>query len=220
MTLTFPNAYEYIVTFENNVTPGISWRNTVSFHSPTVPVESDGIIAALNQFFTDCVHTDVNVVQAAVYNWTRGGPSPYPSGLPLFVVPINAVGNADAAWGYTGSELGVGGEVCMRLKKTNTGGLKPGRLFMRGILREADTGAPSGGKWTLKSGTPITPTQEQLVVQNSGLINYLGKHSLYPQYLQDIAYSKKHGTVGPAFTVYDIVLDGVTTNKISRKGKK
>lgn len=218
--LPWPNTYEYIVTQQNNIDPTIEFRNTVSFFSPTVPTPSDGIIVALNAYFNSMVHSDVNTIQCAVYKWVRGGPSPYPTGLPIFVLPINVAGVADAAWGYSGSEKGVGGEVCLRIKKTNTGGLKPGRLYLRGLLRENDVIAESGGRWVFQSGTPITSAKHALIVQSTGLLNYLGTHLLNPEYLFDVAYSKKHTTVGPGEMVFDLTMEGPTTNKISRKSRR
>lgn len=217
---TFPNTYEAIVEFQNISQPQFKWRNTVSFFSPTVPTPTDGIIVALVAFFTDMVHTDVNFVQLVCYNWARGGPQPYPTGLPLFTLPVGVAGTADAAWGYSGAEVGTGGEVVLRLDKTISGGLKPGKLFLRGLIREGDTGAASGGTWTLASGTPLTAAKLELIVQNSGLLDYLGTHSLHPQYLFDVAYSKKHDTAGPGHIVFDIDFHGVTTNKLSRKNRR
>jgi len=217
---TWSDGYEAIVTYQNISQPEYKWRNTYVFHDDHVPVAGDGIIIALIAFAQAMVHTDVNLVQLEVYNWVRGGPSPYPGGLPLLVVPVGAAGTADAAWGYSGSETGVGGEVCLRIDRIPSGPLKHGRLFLRGLIREGDTGAASGGKWTFASGTPLTALKLGDILVSTSLGEYIGLTTADPMYLMEVAYSKKHGTVGPAYPTASWEFIGPTTNKISRKSHR
>lgn len=220
MAVTLPGVYTFIAEFQNISDPSIQWRNTIEFRSNTVPLVTDPIVTALNEFFMRMVHPDVNYVKRSVYNWARGA-QPYPQGLPLFTDSTVVQGIADSTWG---SALGptyspTGGEVCMRVDHETSSQGKPGRNFFRGLLGEENVAALSAGKWFLLIAIAVLQTILDNITSTTGLNSFFGAGSGGVQ-LGVVRYSAKHATTPTFSPMTSMRIMGVTTNKRTRKSKK
>jgi len=220
--VTLANHYDCIATYQNNVDPSIRWRNTYTFHSDAVPVPNAGILAAIGTFAVGMVHSDVSLVELAVYNWSRGR-QPYPTGSPLFIENAPAVGTADTEWPHlTSPYLPPGGEVTLRCDHTPQTSGKPGRSFFRALLGESDISSFSGGKWTLKPPVTLANLQGDLnaLLLASSLRTYMSAGAPGGQSLVIVRFSKKLDVVFGSTLVTNFSLFGPTTNKNRRTSKR
>ena len=217
--VTLPTVYTAIYEMVNHADPTIKFRNTYDFHSPTIPTPADPLFAALTGLQSSMTWDDCDMIEVRVYPWSRG-PNTYPSGLPIFTIPVNAPGAAQIAWAITTTDVANGGEVCLRIDRAHNGIGKPGRLFYRTIPRASDVQAVSGGRWSIVSGSHFDSAHFDSIKTNTGIKTYLVGGGSTNSFLAMVQYSPKHKVVNGYELLTDFVFRGVTTNKTTRKNKK
>ena len=220
--VTLANAYDAIVTYQNIGDPAVRWRNTYTFHSDTVPIPGAGIVGAIGTFAVGMVHSDVELVELSVYNWSRGR-LPYPSGSPLFSTISANPGLADSHWPHlTTPYTANAGEVSLRSDHQPQTAGKPGRSFFRALLGAGDITAISGGRWSLKSPVSTAGLQSDMeaLLTVSTLKTYMSAGAPGGQELVVVRFSKKLNAVFGSTLVTDFVVLGVTTNKNRRTSRR
>lgn len=218
---TLPGVYTFIVEYQNIAQPSVQWRNTYDFFQSSLPQVGDSIANALRQWAQSMIHADARMFKASVYNWAKGR-LPYPQGQPIWSESLNVTGTAETAWSYPSGyvPLPVGGEVVLRVDREHFGGARPGRLFLRTLLQEADLQSPgSGQKWTLTTVSPITQAHLNSIVTGSGLNNFLNQTAPGTG-LCVVQYSPHTQTVHGFLPMTSFLLVGPSTNKQTRKNKK
>lgn len=217
--LFLPSVYSIVYEMQNIADPALKWRNTYDFHSPALPTPADPIFTALTNLQHSMTWSDSTLIEARVYNWAKGAP-PYPTGLPIFTIPLHSPGGAPLAWSANAGDTAAGGEVVLRVDRAHGGVGKPGRLFYRSIPRAADIQAISGGKWSIPGGSPFQPSQFATIKTATGINNFFQGGSSTTGNLVVVQYSPKHQTVSGYAVISDLIFVGVTTNKQTRKNKK
>jgi hypothetical protein len=219
MAITFPDYYDFIVTYQNNSNPKIKWRNTYTFYSATTPVLGAGIVAALATYTVGLIHSDASAVLFDVYNWARGR-QPYPLGSPIISYPAADAGTADTYWSHLVTPyVPAAGLICLRVDKPCDTAGKPGRNFLRGLLGEGDTDAVSGGPPLLT--TTVANLQANLgsVIAAAGLAVYFNAGT-GGQHLAQIRFGGKPAAVQGVSEINGFSVIEATANKLSRKNKK
>lgn len=219
MAVPLPNVYACIGIAHSGSNPAIKWRLTQDIHSAVVPTAADIVFSDLSDFWLAMIwDTDV-LEEIRVYNWVLGT-QPYPEGLPLFVIPYNLNGSASGDWVHTPSTTPqAGNDVVMRIDKEHNGIGKPGRSFMRNLIRSSDIVAADGSPWTFVSGTPFTQEHLDSIVASTGWGTHFSSGSASANAVV-VQASRKHDTVAGFGIITELALVGVSTNKPTRKGKK
>lgn len=217
--VTLPGTYDMIVEYQNASTPTVTWRNTYTFQSSVLPTLTTPIVAAIGSFAFNLVHSDVNYIGWKVYNWARGR-QPYPLGSPVLVDSFSSPGNAGTEFPslhvpYTPA----GGEVALRVDHEPATAGRPGRNFLRGLLGSGDLSAISGGRWNLVTPLANINANYQAVLNATGLSSFFGPGSGNAA-LVIVRYSPKTGIIHGVSLVNGFTPLGVTTVKLSRKGRK
>jgi hypothetical protein len=218
--VSLANVYDLIITMRNIANPDITWRNTYTFYSPTVPVVADPFPQHAVVFQQNMIWADCEIVEVSCYNWSRGT-QPYPSGMPLWTIIVAYAGTAVTHWGaqLQTPHVATGAEVVMRLDHSPAVGNKPGRNFYRGLLGMGDVASISVGKWILIIAIAIL----QAILDTIGNTTLFYQHlaaGASAQKLVVVRYSPKTHTVHGYTPVTAINLIDVTTNKKSRKNRR
>ncbi len=214
--VTAPNTYEIICEYENAANPTITWRNTYAYQKMSTPDPSDDIFTNLFPFASAMAQPDCNLVQFRVYKWVRGGPNPYPNGLPLFVIEHNSACNAPTLWGSAAAGDPLPGSCVLRMDRIHGGQGKPGHLFYRGLLHEGDVASVSGGPIVLTNTATYSQTHLDGIVATTHMDNHLAG-GLSASQLCIVQYSDKHNTLGSINNQINFTLIGATQNKKTRK---
>jgi hypothetical protein len=219
--VTLPGVYTMLVEYANTSDPSKTWRNTYDFFQSSLPQIGDSFANAMRQWAISMIHADAHLAKVAVYNWAKGR-QPYPTGQPIWSESLTTAGTAEVAWVYPGGYVPapVGGEVVLRVDREHAGGARPGRLFLRTLLQEADLqSAGSGEKWTITLVSPITQAHLNSIVAGAGLTGFLNQTPPGTG-LCVVQYSPKTNVVHGFIPQTSFTLIGASTNKQTRKNKK
>jgi hypothetical protein len=211
--------YACIGIVASGANPNNKWRLTQDIYSLTVPIPSDIVFTDLADFWSALIWDNDILEEIRVYNWVLGT-QPYPSGLPIFVIPYGTFGTASGDWVHTPSTAPyAGNEVVIRIDKEHNGIGKPGRTFARNLVRSSDIEASDDGPWVFVPGTPFNQTHLNSIVTATGWGTHFAGGSASAQAVV-VQASRKHDTVHGYGQITQLQLVGVSTNKPTRKGKK
>lgn len=221
MPLPIPlaNVYACIGIVRSGTNPDVKWRLTQDIHAAVVPTPSDIVFSDLSDFWLAMIWNLDVLEEIRVYNWVLGA-QPYPAGLPIFVIPYNLNGSAAADWGTGAPPIPYcGDDVCLRIDKFHDGVGKPGRSFMRNLLRDNDIVSSAPGPWVLNPMSVFTQANLNTIVTSTGWGTHFASGSAAAQAVV-VQASRKHETVSGFGHVTSLNLIGATTNKPTRKNKK
>lgn len=213
------NVYACIGIVRSGSDSTIKWRLTQDIFSSTTPTAGDTVFSDLSDFWAAMVWDADVLEEIRVYNWVLGT-QPYPNGLPIFVIPYNISGSASGDWTTAAPpQPYCGNDVVLRIDKFHNGIGKPGRSFMRNLLRDNDIVGDGGVQWSLNPLSVFKQSQLNTIVTATGWGTHFASGSSAVKGVV-VQASRKHDTVSGYGVITSLNLIGASTNKPTRKSKK
>lgn len=160
MSTPFPNVCDLRCVFQ---AAGETWVNTYEVLDLTgsglYPGPGHSIVTHLITFAENNLSDAATLVEIKEYIHRLGsGHLPIADEPPLWVLPVNAGGQRDAAYGTAGNTDYMDIQQVALCRKLNNG--RVGKLFMRCLLREGDVNvAGVGDRWQFNGGAgTVNPT--------------------------------------------------------------
>lgn len=140
---------------------GRAWTNSIDIMHGSAdnvaPLATDDIAVSFVNWLPPNTDPGTTIVEVQLFKKRAGkGQLPILETLPLWTIPLNEPGTSQASYGDSGATTLMDFQVVAYCKRVAAG--RPGRMFIRSLLREGDVTAAPGNVWIFNGGAGyITP---------------------------------------------------------------